>query len=88
VAARAPKPAQAAKRAAVRTAHPAADLSDNARVVLERRYLAKDARGKLIETPEQLFLRVAHNIAWPKRDTSRRRRPRRPWLASRRSSTS
>ncbi|MFI5179137.1 MAG: ribonucleotide reductase N-terminal alpha domain-containing protein, partial [Vicinamibacterales bacterium] len=38
-------------------------LSDNARVVLERRYLAKDARGKLIETPEQLFRRVAHNIA-------------------------
>jgi ribonucleoside-diphosphate reductase alpha chain len=41
----------------------AAALSDNARVVLERRYLAKDARGKLIESPEQLFRRVAHNIA-------------------------
>jgi ribonucleoside-diphosphate reductase alpha chain len=38
-------------------------LSDNGRVVLERRYLAKDARGKLVETPEQLFRRVAHNIA-------------------------
>ncbi|MGA2286276.1 MAG: vitamin B12-dependent ribonucleotide reductase [Dehalococcoidia bacterium] len=38
-------------------------LSDNARVVLERRYLAKDERGRVVETPEQLFQRVAHNIA-------------------------
>jgi ribonucleoside-diphosphate reductase alpha chain len=38
-------------------------LSDNARVVLERRYLAKDAAGNLTETPEQLFRRVANNIA-------------------------
>lgn len=55
--------------ASARTATPAkrrvdsTSLSDNARVVLERRYLAKDARGKLIETPEQLFRRVAHNVA-------------------------
>jgi ribonucleoside-diphosphate reductase alpha chain len=40
-----------------------AALSDNGRVVLERRYLAKDRRGRLKETPEQLFRRVAHNIA-------------------------
>ncbi len=39
------------------------DLSDNARTVLERRYLAKDARGRLAETPEELFRRVARNIA-------------------------
>jgi ribonucleoside-diphosphate reductase alpha chain len=38
-------------------------LSDNARLVLERRYLAKDDSGKPVETPEQLFRRVAHNIA-------------------------
>jgi len=38
-------------------------LSDNARVVLERRYLAKDEHGRVVETPEQLFQRVAHNIA-------------------------
>jgi ribonucleoside-diphosphate reductase alpha chain len=38
-------------------------LSENARTVLERRYLAKDALGRLVETPEQLFRRVAHNIA-------------------------
>src|SRR5438045_6624769 len=38
-------------------------LSENARVVLERRYLARDGRGKVIETAEQLFRRVAHDIA-------------------------
>jgi len=32
-------------------------------VVLERRYLARNAAGKVVETPEQLFRRVAHNIA-------------------------
>ncbi len=38
-------------------------LSENARVVLTRRYLAKDDSGRPTETPEQLFARVAHNIA-------------------------
>ena len=38
-------------------------LSDNARVVLERRYLAKDDHGRPVETPEQLVARVAHNVA-------------------------
>ncbi|MFQ5880707.1 MAG: adenosylcobalamin-dependent ribonucleoside-diphosphate reductase, partial [Dehalococcoidia bacterium] len=38
-------------------------VSDNARVVLERRYLAKDEAGQVIETPEELFARVAHNVA-------------------------
>jgi ribonucleoside-diphosphate reductase alpha chain len=38
-------------------------LSTNARVVLERRYLAKDAEGRPVETPEEMFHRVAHNIA-------------------------
>ena len=38
-------------------------LSDNARIVLERRYLAKDSSGAPVETPEELFRRVAHNIA-------------------------
>jgi ribonucleoside-diphosphate reductase alpha chain len=38
-------------------------LSDNARIVLERRYLARDSAGTPLETPEQLFRRVAHNIA-------------------------
>ncbi len=44
------------------TAKPIA-LSDNARVVLERRYLAKDRRGRVVETPEQLFRRVARAVA-------------------------
>src|SRR3990172_7274391 len=38
-------------------------LSDNARVVLERRYLAKDDAGRPVETPEEMFRRVAHNVA-------------------------
>lgn len=38
-------------------------LGENARVVLERRYLVKDADGNVIEQPEDLFARVAGNIA-------------------------
>ncbi|GBD13608.1 Vitamin B12-dependent ribonucleoside-diphosphate reductase [bacterium HR24] len=42
-------------------------LSENARVVLERRYLAKDENGRPIESAEGLFRRVAHNIAQAER---------------------
>jgi ribonucleoside-diphosphate reductase alpha chain len=38
-------------------------LSANAVTVLRRRYLAKNAEGKPVETPAQLFRRVAANIA-------------------------
>jgi ribonucleoside-diphosphate reductase alpha chain len=38
-------------------------LSENAKRVLERRYLRKDNKGRPVETPEQMFRRVAHNIA-------------------------
>lgn len=38
-------------------------LSDNAMRVLEKRYLSKDADGNVIETPEELFRRVAHHVA-------------------------
>ncbi len=38
-------------------------LPVNSREVLERRYLLKDDRQKVIETPEGLFRRVARNIA-------------------------
>ncbi len=38
-------------------------LSANAIKVLEKRYLRKDSEGRAIETPEQLFRRVANNIA-------------------------
>ncbi|MEL7602841.1 MAG: vitamin B12-dependent ribonucleotide reductase [Bacillota bacterium] len=39
------------------------ELSKNAVTVLERRYLTKDEHGKLVETPDQLFRRVANAIA-------------------------
>ena len=38
-------------------------LSPNALVVLERRYLKKDQRGRPVETPQDLFKRVARTIA-------------------------
>ena len=38
-------------------------LSDNAKTVLERRYLKKDTKGRLLETPAQMFRRVAHHVA-------------------------
>ncbi len=40
-------------------------LSDNARKVLERRYLKTDSAGNIIESPEKMFRRVAHHIAGP-----------------------
>ncbi len=38
-------------------------LTPNARLVLGKRYLKKDAAGNPIETPEDMFRRVAKNIA-------------------------
>ena len=38
-------------------------LSQNALAVLERRYLKKDKNGQVIETPEEMFGRVAQTIA-------------------------
>ena len=38
-------------------------LTPNALTVLEKRYLKKDEEGKVIETPEDLFRRVAKTIA-------------------------
>jgi len=38
-------------------------LSENAMRVLERRYLKKDSEGRVIETPEEMFHRVAKDIA-------------------------
>nr|HDM99949.1 vitamin B12-dependent ribonucleotide reductase [Deltaproteobacteria bacterium] len=38
-------------------------LTDNALVVLARRYLKKDDHGKNLETPEEMFRRVANRIA-------------------------
>jgi ribonucleoside-diphosphate reductase alpha chain len=42
---------------------PPADLSGNARIVLARRYLKKDDKGRPVEEPEQMFWRVARVIA-------------------------
>ena len=38
-------------------------LTDNARTVLQRRYLLKDKEGRVIETERELFIRVAKFIA-------------------------
>jgi len=42
---------------------PVAELTENARIVLGRRYLKKDAEGTPIEEPEVMFWRVARTIA-------------------------
>ncbi|OGB89820.1 ribonucleoside-diphosphate reductase, adenosylcobalamin-dependent [candidate division WOR-1 bacterium RIFCSPHIGHO2_01_FULL_53_15] len=39
------------------------ELSPNALTVLEKRYLLKDDAGNIIETPDQLFHRVARGVA-------------------------
>ena len=38
-------------------------LTENARRVLEARYLRRDAERRIIETPEQLLERVARGVA-------------------------
>lgn len=42
-------------------------LTDNARTVLEKRYLWRDDEGKIVETPAELFARVAKAIAQPEK---------------------
>ncbi len=39
------------------------ELTENAMAVLEKRYLQKDSKGQVVETPEEMFHRVARNIA-------------------------
>lgn len=40
-------------------------LTKNAVTILERRYLRRDDAGKVVETPPELFARVAHYLATP-----------------------
>jgi len=42
---------------------PGISLTENALRVLERRYLKKDKQGQVIETPEEMFRRVAQAVA-------------------------
>src|SRR5581483_3686411 len=42
-------------------------LSQNARIVLEKRYLVRDKSGTPTETVEEMFWRVATTIAEPER---------------------
>jgi ribonucleoside-diphosphate reductase alpha chain len=38
-------------------------ISENAMKVLERRYLIKDTEGRVVETPGEMFMRVARNLS-------------------------
>ncbi|MDX1676083.1 MAG: ribonucleotide reductase N-terminal alpha domain-containing protein, partial [Longimicrobiales bacterium] len=40
-----------------------ADLTENARIIMGKRYLKKNEDGQPIEEPEQMFWRVARVIA-------------------------
>jgi ribonucleoside-diphosphate reductase alpha chain len=42
-----------------------AELTDNAATVLARRYLVRDGAGRVVETPDELFRRVARVVAAP-----------------------
>ena len=47
--------------------HKVVELSANALRVLERRYLRKGEKGELLETPEEMFVRVARAVAQAER---------------------
>ncbi len=46
-------------------------LTANALTVLEKRYLLKDKQGEIVETPEQMFDRVAHHVASAEEEKNR-----------------
>jgi ribonucleoside-diphosphate reductase alpha chain len=39
------------------------ELTENAKIVLRARYLLKDEQGRVVETPEEMFHRVAKSVA-------------------------
>lgn len=41
---------------------PKPDLTNHSQLILERKYLLRDERGNVVETPEELFWRVAYNV--------------------------
>lgn len=51
------------------------ELSDNARKILDARYLKKDDLGNIIETPEEMFRRVARHIAAAEKHFNRNAKP-------------
>ncbi|GAB4339591.1 MAG: hypothetical protein Kow0010_27640 [Dehalococcoidia bacterium] len=51
-------------------------LTPNARVVMEHRYLLKDREGKVVETPDELFRRVARVVAGAEERYAERERGR------------
>ena len=61
------------------------ELSPNALKVLERRYLKKGENGEALETPEEMFRRVAHAAS---RRPSACTTPPLPWRSGRTPSTS
>ena len=63
------RPDGGASRILERLARPALGvrLSENARTVLEKRYLARDDHGRSAETPEELLWRVATHVALAER---------------------
>ncbi len=42
---------------------PGLEITANSMEVLRRRYLAKDRKGEIVETPDEMFRRVARNLA-------------------------
>ena len=50
-------------------------LTPQAITILEKRYLKKDAQGKVVESPEEMFWRVARNIAEAERFYKSRNSP-------------
>ena len=57
------KDALAAAGIALRFNERSPELTENSEVVLKRRYLSKDREGKVLEDPDGMFRRVAHNLA-------------------------
>jgi len=58
-----PEHPPAAWVAAMREKYGPMPVSENARTVLERRYLKKGPKGDSLETPEEMVARVSYNIA-------------------------